>query len=153
MNAHYTRRQLIKGGTALGAWLIVGEAVATPQSMKEAMAEFTANTTPSRGRVKLEIAELIDNGNTVPVSIRVDSPMTEADHVTAIALFSEKNPESLAFLARMNHHAGRAAVSTRIRLANSQTIVAVAKMKDGSCWMHSAEVIVTIAACIEDEDV
>ena len=153
MNAHYTRRQLIKGGTALGAWLIVGEAVATPQSMKEAMTEFTANTTLSRGRVKLEIAELIDNGNTVPVSIRVDSPMTEADHVTAIALFSEKNPESLAFLARMNHHAGRAAVSTRIRLANSQTIVAVAKMKDGSCWMHSAEVIVTIAACIEDEDV
>ena len=152
MKPHYTRRQLMRGGTALGAWLIVGEASATPQLLKEAMATFTGEAPVNRGRVKLDIAALIDNGNTVPVSISVDSPMTEAEHVTAIALFSEKNPESLAFMARMNHTAGRAAVSTRIRLANSQTIVAVAKMVDGSCWMHSAEVIVTIAACIEDED-
>lgn len=147
-----TRRQLMRNGTALGAWLLVGQAQATPQSMKEAIAAFTNNAPLKRGLVKLEIAELIDNGNTVPVSISVDSPMTPQQHVVAIALFSEKNPESDAFVARMNHLAGRASVSTRIRLANSQTLIAVAKMNDGSCWMHSAEVIVTIAACIEDED-
>ena len=147
-----TRRQLMRNGTALGAWLLVGQAHATPQSMKEAIAAFTNNAPVQRGLIKLDIAELIDNGNTVPVSISVDSPMTPQQHVVAIALVSEKNPESDTFVARMNHLSGRAALSTRIRLANSQTLIAVAKMNDGSCWMHSAEVIVTIAACIEDED-
>ena len=150
---HTSRRQLLQHGLGLGAWLLVGEALATPPEMQQAMQAFAQNATIQTGRVQLEIAELIDNGNTVPVTIRVQSPMTADNHVRAIALFAEKNPQSQAFEARMNHLAGRAQVSTRIRLANSQTIVALARMNDGSCWMHRVQVIVTIAACIEDDDV
>ncbi len=148
----HTRRQLMRSSAALGVSFLVGEAHATPLSLQEAVKAFTGGAHLNRGRVRIDIAALVDNGNTVPVSIHAQSPMTATDHVTALALFSEKNPQSETFVARMNHLAGRASVSTRIRLANSQTLTAVARMNDGSYWAHSAEVIVTIAACIEDAD-
>lgn len=155
MTRQTTRRQLMQHGLGLGlgACLWVRQAHATPAEMQEAMRTFAQGAALQIGRVQLEIAELIDNGNTVPVTIRVQSPMTAVDHVRAIALFSEKNPQSQAFEARLTPLSGRAQVSTRIRLANSQTLVALARMSDGSCWMHRVQVIVTIAACIEDDDV
>ena len=102
------------------------------------------------GRVKFDIAPLVDNGNSVPVEITVDSPMTLAQHVVGIALFNEKNPQNQVAEFTLSPFAGRARVATRIRLALSQQLVAVAKMNDGSCWMHTVEVLVTIASCIEE---
>ena len=85
----------------------------------------------------------------VPTVVRVDSPMTEEDHVVEIALFNERNP--LPDIARfhLGPRCGEAWVSTRIRLGDTQTVHALARMKDGSVWAASAELIVTLPACIE----
>ena len=104
----------------------------------------------SKGRVTLELPALIDNGNGVPLAVSVDSPMTEADHVRAIHVFSEKNPLPNVVSFHLGPRAGRASVATRIRLADSQTVVAICEMSDGSFWSGSADVVVTLAACLEE---
>ena len=104
---------------------------------------YTGGKPIREGRVKLEIAELIDNGNAVPIVVRVDSPMTAADHVTAIAVFNEKNPQRDVVRMQLGPRAGKAQVATRIRLATSQKLVAVATMSNGTCWTHTVDVIVT----------
>ena len=101
--------------------------------------------------VTLGVAELVDNGNVVPITVTVDSPMTAADHVKSIAVFNEKNPQRDVACFTLGPRAGKASVSTRIRLATSQQLVAVAQMSDGSYWSHTVNVIVTLAACIEGE--
>ena len=76
--------------------------------------------------------------------------MTAADHVKAIAIFNEKNPQPHVAVFHLGPRAGKASVATRIRLADSQKVVAIAEMSDGSCWSDTQDVIVTIAACLED---
>ena len=102
------------------------------------------------GRVKLEIPPLIDNGNAVPMAVSVESPMTEADHVKAIHLFTEKNPQPNIISVHLNPRSGKAAISTRIRLADTQTVTAIAEMSDGSFWQDTGDVIITLGACLED---
>ena len=128
-----------------------GPAAATPAAMTAAIREFTGGAELRSGRVRFEIAELIDNGNAVPVAIRVDSPMTEADHVIAIGIFNERNPLPDVVRFRLTSRAGKAEVATRIRLATSQKLVAVAGMNDGTWWQQTVDVVVTLAACIEGE--
>ena len=103
------------------------------------------------GKVKLDIAELVDNGNVVPITITVDSHMTAGNHVKAIAVFNEKNPQRDVAKFTLGPRYGKAQVSTRIRLATTQQLVAVAQMSDGSFWSHTVDVIVTLAACIEGD--
>jgi sulfur-oxidizing protein SoxY len=98
----------------------------------------------------MDIPQLVENGNTVPMVVLVDSPMTEADHVKAIHVFNQKNPQPHVISCQLTPRGGRAQVSTRIKLADSQTIFAYAQMSDGAWWSGSADVIVTIAACLED---
>ena len=93
----------------------------------------------------------MDNGNAVPVTVSVESPMTAAEHVVAIAIFNERNPQRDVLDVQIGPRAGRAQVSTRIRLATSQKLVAVARMNNGSCWAKTVDVVVTLAACIEGE--
>ena len=100
--------------------------------------------------VKLDIAPLVDNGNSVPIEVSVESPMTPADHVVGIAIFNEKNPQREVAEFMLGPRAGRAHVATRIRLATTQKLVALARMSDGSVWSHTVEVLVTLAACIEE---
>lgn len=102
------------------------------------------------GRVTLEIAPLVDNGNSVPITVSVQSPMAATDRVVGIAVFNEKNPQPEVAEFTLGARAGRAKIATRIRLATTQKLVAVAKMTDGSCWTHTVEVVVTLAACLED---
>lgn len=144
------RRQLLVAGAAAPLLLTLRPLYATPAAMAAAIAGFTGGVKPQEGKVTLEIAQLIDNGNTVPVRIRVDSPMTEAEHVTDIGLFNERNPLPDVVRFRLTPRLGKAEVATRIRLATSQTLVAVARLGDGSWWQQSADVVVTLAACIED---
>ena len=140
-----TRRIVIAGfGT-----LLLRPAFAAPETLRVAIEKFAAGATPQTGRVTLEIAPLVDNGNVVPVTIRVTSPMTADDHVRGIALFNEHNPNTEMAIFHLGPRSGRATVSTRVRLATSQQIVALAKMNDGSVWQHRVDVIVTLAACIE----
>ena len=104
----------------------------------------------NRGKVTVDLPALVDNGNGVSLAVRVDSPMTPADHVKAIHVFSEKNPLPEVASFRLGPRAGRASVATRIRLADTQTVTAICEMSDGSFWSGSADAVVTLAACLEE---
>ena len=117
--------------------------------LRAAIDAFSAGAPVREGRVEIEVAALIENGNAVPITVSVASPMTGVDHVVAIALFNERNPQRDIARFTLGPHAGRARVSTRIRLATSQQLVGVAQLSDGSYWSHAVDVIVTLAACIE----
>ena len=142
------RRRLV---LAAGALLACGAALATPEQMAASIKAFTGGAAPTPGKVTLDVAQLVDNGNAVPVTVRVASPMSAGDHVSAIAIFNERNPQSDVAIFTLGARAGKAEVSTRIRMATSQTLTAVARMSDGTYWSGSADVIVTLAACIEGE--
>ena len=135
-------------------WLLAGAAAllcrparATPASLQGAIAAFTAGTVVRDGRVRLDIAPLVENGNAVPVSLGVEG--AEPGSVRRLALFNEQNPQPEVAVFELGPLAGRAQVSTRMRLATSQTVVALAQMADGSCWQHRVQVVVTLAACVE----
>ncbi|MBC7414993.1 MAG: SoxY-related AACIE arm protein [Herminiimonas sp.] len=149
------RRLLAAAGIGLGmgmsASVTVRAAETVPETLTAAINAYTGGAPVTPGRVVFDIAGLVDNGNTVPISITVDSPMTAASHVTAIAVFNERNPQRDVARFTLGPRAGRAHVSARIRLATSQKLVAVARMNDGTFWSQSADVIVTLAACIEGD--
>jgi sulfur-oxidizing protein SoxY len=144
-----SRRQLVAAGLGVGLGVTWRPARALSDELAGALRGFTGGAPTKEGRVNFDIAPLVENGNTVPVTITVQSPMTTADHVQAIAVFNEKNPQREVVACRLTPASGKAVVSTRIRLATTQQLVAVAKMSDGSCWTHTVDVIVTLAACIE----
>jgi sulfur-oxidizing protein SoxY len=149
-----TRRDMLLAGMAgLGAALIkIEPAAATPDSMKRAIRQVVGEAPVRTGKVTIDVPTLVENGNTVALTIEVDSPMTKDDHVKAIHVFNEKNPQPNVISAHLGPRAGRARISTRFRLADTQTIVAVAELSDGSFWSASADVIVTLAACLESLD-
>ena len=143
------RRRFIATSATLAGSIWLRPARADSQGLAAAVASFAAGAPVRVGRVRLEIAPLVENGNAVPITLAVDSPMTAADHVQAIAVFNEKNPQRDVAVFHLGPRAGRATVATRIRLATSQQLVAVARLSDGSCWSHTVDVIVTLAACVE----
>jgi sulfur-oxidizing protein SoxY len=122
---------------------------ADQQSLVAALREFTGGAPMHDGRVRIEISPLVENGNAVPVSVSVETPMTVADHVRRIGVFNERNPQPNVITAQFGPRSGRAYLATHIRLATSQALVAVAEMSDGSFWSQRVEVVVTLAACIE----
>jgi sulfur-oxidizing protein SoxY len=125
-------------------------AAATPETMAAAIKQVTGDAAVRPGRVTLDIPPLVENGNTVPLTVSVESPMTEADFIKAIHVFNEKNPQPHVFDARLSPRNGKAVVGTRIKLADAQKVVAIAETSKGEFFSASADVIVTIAACIED---
>jgi sulfur-oxidizing protein SoxY len=146
------RRLLLQAGAAAAAQVLVRPAQAQDAAaMAAAVAQFAAGQPVRPGRVKLEIAPLVDNGNVVPLRVSVDSPMTAADHVTEIAVYNEKNPQKDVARFTLGPRVGKADVATRIRLATSQKLVALARMNDGSIWSDTVDVIVVLAACIEGD--
>jgi len=136
------RALMLAAGVAL-----LPTARATPEAMAAAIRSFTGGAPLREGKVQLEVAPLVDNGNTVPVAISV--PGAPAAEVAALALFNERNPQSDVLRVDFGPRAATRSVSTRIRLATSQQLVAVARLADGSCWSQRVEVVVTLAACIE----
>jgi sulfur-oxidizing protein SoxY len=119
-------------------------------AFQAALKRIVGDNPVRKGRIKLTLPPLIDNGNSVPLSVAVESPMTEPDHVRAIHVLTEKNPLPDVVSVRLSPRAGRAILSTRVRLADTQTVTAVAQMSDGSFWSDSAEVVVTLSACLEE---
>jgi sulfur-oxidizing protein SoxY len=144
-----TRRTFLAGAAAI-TLLPLASAYATPEALQAAIKEVIGNARLNEGRVTIDLPPLVENGNTVPLTITVESPMTDADHIKAIHVFNEKNPQPHVFNAWLGPRAGKASVSTRIKLADTQKIVAIAETGGGEFWTASADVIVTIAACIED---
>jgi sulfur-oxidizing protein SoxY len=150
-----TRRDILKiaGAVATGctaARVAPDPAGASPAEMRAAVASVVAGARINSGRVKLDIPPLVENGNTVPCTVTVESPMTAADHVKAIHVFAERNPQPYIISVSLGPRAGRASISTRVRLRDTQNVLAIAEMSDGSFWSDRANVIVTIGACLED---
>lgn len=147
-----TRRRLNTGLlVAPLAWVLRPAAAGTAEpTLEAAIAAWAGAATPRDDpRVVLEIAELVENGNAVPVRVRVDHPMTPAAHVSEIALFNQRNPQRDVLRAHLGPHSGRAEVAARIRLATSQRLVALARLNDGQVLQRHVDVLVTLAACIE----
>lgn len=125
--------------------------VRTPlNNMPEAIRKVVGSATVNAGKVRLSVPPLVENGHLVPLSVSVDSPMTEKDYVKAIHVFTERNPLPEMISVRLGPRAGRAQVSTRVRMADTQNVTAIAELNDGSFWSDSAHLIVTLAACLEE---
>ena len=153
-----TRRRFLTDAAAVGTALAVADlgllatitpAAATPEAMRTAIRNVVGEAPVQTGKVKLDLPPLVESGNVVSVTVSVDSPMTASDHVKAIHLFNEKNPLPNVIGVRLGPRAGRASLTTRIRLADSQTVIAIAERSDGSFWSDSVSVIVTLPACVE----
>ena len=127
--------------------LVVRPAAATPEDLAAALQETFGDRPITPGRVKLEIPRLAENGNLVPVVVTVDSPMSEQDYVTSLHLFAERNPLPRILDVELKPLNGRARITTRIRLAVSQQVRAVAVMSDGTLWSAAAEIEVTVGGC------
>ena len=143
----------LAGSTAvLGAIPIVTvrSVEATPAMLATAIRNVVGEAPVRTGKVKLDVPPLVENGNTVPMTVSVQNPMTANDYVKSIHVFNEKNPQPNIGNFYLGPHAGRAQISTRIRLADSQKIVAIARLSDDSFWSTSVDVVVTLAACTEE---
>jgi sulfur-oxidizing protein SoxY len=149
MTAGLDRRRFL-AGVAIVTVLPFAPARATPDAMAASIKQVVGDVAIREGRVTLDLPPLVENGNAVPLTVSVESPMTEADHVKAIHVFNEKNPQPHVFDARLGPRNGRAVVATRIKLGDSQKIIAIAETSSGAFWSASADVIVTLAACLED---
>jgi sulfur-oxidizing protein SoxY len=153
-----TRRRFLANAATLAGMGVVGSdiglltvkpATATPETMRSAIRNVVGEATLHKGRVKLDVPPLVESGNVVAITVSVESPMTASDHVKAIQVFNERNPQPNVVGIRLGPRAGRASFTTRIRLADSQTVMAIAELSDGSFWSDSVEVIVTLPACAE----
>ena len=139
----------LAGAVGIAVPLGVKPASATPASMRAAIRKVVGEAPINKGKVKIDVPPLIENGNAVPLTVSCESPMRADDHVKAIHVFAEKNPQPNVVSIQLGPRSGRATVSTRIRLADSQKVIAIAQMRDGSFWSGEAEVVVTLAACLE----
>ncbi|KPF58192.1 sulfur oxidation protein SoxY [beta proteobacterium AAP51] len=149
-----SRRDCLAAGSAgmLGVLLQPWAAHAAPSpALQAAIDRFAGGAPLQTGRVTLAIDAVVENGNTVPVSVSVQSPMTAEDHVRRIGLFTELNPQPEVALFTLGPASGRAQVATRMRMASSQHVIALAQMSDGSVWQHRVAVVVALAACLEGE--
>jgi sulfur-oxidizing protein SoxY len=143
---------LAAGAAVLGTVPVITlrTAEATPATLATAIRNVVGAAVARTGKVKIDIPPLVENGNTVPVTVSVSNAMTSEDYVKSIHVFNEKNPQPNVGNFYLGPRAGRAQVSTRIRLADSQKIVAIAHLSDGSFWSSSVDVVVTLAACTEE---
>jgi len=145
-----TRRRFLGLAGSAAVIVTLRPAAATPATLATAIRNVVGGAVVRTGKVKLDIPPLVENGNTVPMTVSVSSPMTPDDYVKSIHVFNEKNPQPNIGNFYLGTQAGRAQVSTRIRLADSQKIVAIAHLADGSFWSASVDVVVTLAACTEE---
>jgi sulfur-oxidizing protein SoxY len=143
----HPRRRVLQALAAGACLLVVRPASATPEELAAVLREIFGERAIARERVKLKLPRLAESGNVVPVTVSVDSPMTEADHVKSIHLFAEKNNLPRILSLQLGPWNGKAVVTSRIRLATSQQVLAVAVMSDGSLFSAAAEVEVIFSSC------
>ena len=150
MTSNFNRRQALALGAGAMTAAVFG-ASSSPALAKndaeEAIKKFTGGKTPVQGKIKLDLPEIAENGNTVPMTVTVESPMTAQSHVTDVLVLASENPRSGIATFHFSPASGVAEANTRIRLASTQDVIAVAKMNDGSFYMASKQVKVTIGGC------
>ena len=138
------RRFLVMGGALVAVpWL---PARATPDAVAAAIREVTGGATLQQGVVRLDLPMMVENGNAVGMTVGVDDPPSP---VQSLHVFADGNPLPNVLHAAFGPAAFRPQVITRIRLASSQTVHAVAVLQDGACWTGSVDLVVTLAACLE----
>jgi sulfur-oxidizing protein SoxY len=144
------RRQAMAIGAGAVAAAFLGQSVVPAFAANDSadlIKKFTAGKTAAEGRVKLDLPEIAENGNTVPMTVMVESPMTEQSHVTDVLIVADGNPRAGIATFHFSPASGIAEANTRIRLASTQNIIAVAKMNDGSFFTATKQVKVTIGGC------
>lgn len=145
----HSRRQLFRNAAALAAVSMAGRANAAADQVAAAVVDlFGSEAEPNDGRVTVEVPPISENGYSVPISVSIDSPMTPEDHITRIAIISEINPIARIGVFDLGPNAGVAKLRTRVRLAGSQRVYAVAQTNDGALWRGYGYTIVTLAACV-----
>ena len=147
---HLSRRAALALSAAGAALTMVGwsgRSLATPQAATDDIAKFTGGATPEKGKISIELPEIAENGNTVPLLISVDAPMTDTDYVSEVLVVSEGNPNPGVATFHFTPLSGKAEASTRIRLAATQNIVVVAKTSGGKFYTAQKLVKVTIGGC------
>src|SRR5438270_11805534 len=137
-----TRRDALKAGALAVAGATLPARAHALGQMETAIRQVVGEAEIRKGRVTLELPPLVENGNTVPMTVSVDSPMTKDNYVRAIHVFNEKNPQANVISTQLSPRAGKANISTRIRLAGTQKLTAIAELSDGSYWSDTQEVIV-----------
>lgn len=146
----FNRRQALTisvgalAAATLGTWIGPAHAANDAQDL---IKKFTGGKQPTQGKIRLDLPEIAENGNTVPMSLSVESPMTEQSHVTDVLVVADGNPRAGVATFHFSPASGVAEANTRIRLAETQNVIAVAKMNDGSYYMGSKQVKVTIGGC------
>lgn len=149
--SNLSRRKILQRGCAIAAVAVFPlPASATTETMQEAIQQTIGKAAVQAGKVKLDIPPLVENGNTVSCTVTVDSPMTADDYVKAIHVFNEKNPQPNVISVQLNPRCGRAKFSTRIRLADTQNVVAIAELSNGTYWSDTVGVVITLGACLEN---
>ncbi len=148
----YPRRDFLsmagKGAIVVaGVGILPGAANADTAAVAKAIKKLIGDKKTKVGRINLELPQIAENGNTVPMGFEVESPMTDSDYVKAVHIFAEKNPAPNVATFRFTPSNGKAKVSTRMRLMKSQNVVAVAEMSEGSVYMVKTPVKVTIGGC------
>jgi sulfur-oxidizing protein SoxY len=141
---------LAGGGLALVALRPLAAREADRLTYQEAFRAIAGTRAPSDGRVTLELPKIAETGNSVPLTVRVESAMTADDHVARIHVLSMGNPRPNVATFHLGPRAGLAQVSTRVKLSRTQQVVALAEMSDGSLWQDQASIVVTVGACVED---
>jgi len=151
-DSNLTRRGVLlaASGVTLGAALPAPARANAPGQMEAAIRSIAGRAKIQKGKVTLDLPPLVENGNTVSMGVTVDSPMTKENHVKAIHVFNEKNPQPNVISAKLGPRSGKAEIQTRVRLADTQTVTAICEMSDGSFWSDKADVILTLSACLED---
>jgi sulfur-oxidizing protein SoxY len=153
MASTFDRRQVLHRGLVIGgavvATALAGAAMPAnaANNSDELIKKFTGGKTPTQGRVKLDLPEIAENGNTVPMTVSVESPMTEESHVTDVLIVADANPNAGVATFHFSPASGVAEANTRMRLASTQDVIAIAKMNDGSFFTASRQVKVTIGGC------
>ncbi|HWH46441.1 MAG TPA: thiosulfate oxidation carrier protein SoxY [Burkholderiales bacterium] len=145
---HVASRRRALSALAAGAWmLVVRPATATPDELIVALRETFGDRQIKRGRVKLDLPRLAESGNVVPVTVSVESPMTEQDYVKSVHLFAEKNNLPRILEVQLGPYNGKAVVSSRVRLAITQQVLAVAVLSDDTLWSAASDIEVTVSSC------
>ena len=147
-----SRRKMLLAGFAGMAATAAGISLveASPEQVAEEVKKVTGGKAASDGKIKLDLPSIAENGLVVPLNFEIESPMTEKDYVKAIHVLTEKNPQPNVVSVHLGPRAGRASITTRVRLADTQTVTAIAQLSDGSLWVDRVPVVVTLSACLED---
>ena len=144
------RRRFLQLTLATAATPAMAQRFQPAQDVAPLLAKLTGGARPERSGVEIELPQIAENGNSVPMRVKVDSPMTAADHVSAIHIIAERNPRPLVGTFHLGPNSGRAEIATRVRLAGTQKVRVLVALSDNRFRIGEADVLVTSAACLDE---